>query len=300
MCALLLGTIFSCAAVPIRRTAPILPAELLDNSAKEKHNIDTRAVLSVNAGLTVPQLPEDISSKDEPMIDADAVIEISDTLGALLISAAEDTIRSLRADPCAAGETHPGPFKIMQLMRVSASTDNPYYSTYKCNFMTTVDMVSTSRSAPAYHISRLATPTIGAVQIPSRHYASVLSRTPQLTATIEARNESLAGMTLTNLNPLSMLPNCVATKFMTALSEIEGADPTEADQADVSSAPTGLAPAEKHATSVLAAEQAPEREHNRLTSHPRQARTHPRTCAWILGRSWPLERSDWQVVPKPA
>ena len=79
-------------------------------------------------------------------------------------------------------------------------------------------------------------------------------------------------MTLTKLNPLSMLPRCVATKFMAALeNEVEGNNVAAESSADESSVPDGANPTMKHATSLIAAKHAAEREHTRLKPHGRQS-----------------------------
>jgi hypothetical protein len=93
----------------------------------------------------------------------------------------------------------------------------------------------------------------------------------QVTATVDSTNNTLAGMSMTNLDPISMLPNCVAVRMVEAFDEMaDGTSTVLMDPVDTASAPTNVSrPAAKRATSLLAAEQSKERERKRLKPHGR-------------------------------
>ena len=121
----------------------------------------------------------------------------------------------------------------------------------------------------------------------------------QVTTIVESTNDTLAGMTLTKLNPLSMLPTCVASRFVEALDEAaEGDNTASVDPVDVASVPY-VSLAEGRAVSLLAAEQAKERERKRQQPHGRYPKPHfPQIShdlalpsalymfQWIHGRVW--------------
>ena len=147
-------------------------------------------------------------------------------------------------------------------MRVTAPTVRPGGISYECFFSTTSDMV---RASPAEDLTCL-------------HHRPRMSRIPtlcsfpsQVTAIVESTNETLAGLTMTKLNPLSILPTCVALKFIEVLdAQAGGANTAAEDPADAASVPTNVANVgAKRDTTLLAAEQSKERERNRLKPHGR-------------------------------
>ena len=77
---MLLGALFSCAAVPVP--------------------------------LGVPVLPEDDTAKMGEALDASTVIGLTAEMETLLSTFVETTINELRAAPCAANETRPGEFRV--------------------------------------------------------------------------------------------------------------------------------------------------------------------------------------------
>ena len=132
--------------------------------------IQPRLLLLASAftlAASVPILPTTETAKDVFLPDASAVIGVSSELGALLSSTVEQTISSLRADPCAANEAHPGPFKVIKLMRVTAPTERPNSISYECFFLTSNDMVRASASTSPRLAFRLVHFTLLFLRLPS-------------------------------------------------------------------------------------------------------------------------------------